>query len=791
MANDGSNAALTPLQNAVFLLKEAQAKLATHQRARSEPIAIVGMGCRFPGADNPAEFWRLLSGGVDAIREIPPERWNLDDYYDPDVSVPGKMYTRWGGFLDRIDEFDADFFGISPREAIRIDPQQRVFLEVAWEALENAGIPPDSLAESRTGVYVGVIGSDYAFLQARDLTDMDVFSGTGVSHAVLANRLSYVFNLHGPSIALDTACSSSLVTLHLACRSLREGETDLALAGGVNLMLSPGLTVTLSKAHMMSPDGRCKAFDASADGYVRSEGCGLVVLKRLRDALANGDRILAVVRGTAVNHDGRSNGLSAPNGPAQEAVLRAALQDAGLSPNDIGYIEAHGTGTRLGDPIEIEALRSVLCQDRPPTSPLMLGSVKTNIGHLESAAGIAGLIKLILVLQHRQVPPHLHLNNINPLLAIENAPMMIPTQLRSWTSNGAPLRAGVSSFGFGGTNGHVIVEEPPQHIETAPSSSGPVQRPRHIWAMSARSAEALEQLAGRFAAFLDEPPKDALADLAFTANTGRTHFTHRAALVADSVSALRQKLRALASEPLPAGVRRGVVEHNQEPRIAFLFTGQGAQYAGMGRALYETQPTFRGVLDRCAECLDKILDRPLLSLLAPDAGDVLDQTGYTQPVMFALEYALAVLWRSWGIEPAAVLGHSVGEFAAACVAGVYELEDSLRLIAERARLMQSLPPGGRMAAVFASPEHVRKTLNDAGRASASPRSTVPRTSSFRAPRKRSGGCLPPWRPRGSDPSRWSPRTRSIPLCWIRFWSRWATSRARCPASRPRSSWHRI
>jgi acyl transferase domain-containing protein len=715
MANDGPNASLTPLQNAVFLLKETQAKLAAHQRSRCEPIAIVGLGCRFPGADSHWDFWRLLSDGADAIREVPPDRWNLDDYYDSDVSAVGKMYTRWGGFLDRMDQFDADFFGISPREAIRVDPQQRLFLEVAWEALESAGIPPASLAESRTGVYAGVIGNDYALLQAHDLGDMDIFSGTGISHSILANRVSYILDLRGPSVALDTACSSSLVTVHLACRSLRDGESDLALAGGVNLVLSPATTVALSRAQMMSPDGRCKAFDAAADGYVRGEGCGVIVLKRLRDAVAAGDRILAVIRGTAVNHDGRSNGLSAPNGPAQEAVLRAALQDGLLSPRDIGYIEAHGTGTRLGDPIEIEALMSVLCQDRSASEPLMLGSVKTNIGHLESAAGIAGLIKLVLMLRHRRVPPHLHLKQLNPLLAIDDSPLVIPTQLQDWTDEHGVRRAGVSSFGFGGTNAHVIVEEAPQQPEISVAETGPL-RPRHLWTVSARSAEALDQLAGRYADWLSGDPDQNLADLAYTANVGRTHFTHRAAVVAGSIDEARDKFRQWTADSLSAGVRRAVSEHHRQVRVAFLFTGQGAQYAGMGRTLYETQPTFRGAIDRCAQCLDQVLDRPLLSLLDPAAGAILDQTGYTQPVMFSLEYALAVLWRSWGIEPAALMGHSVGEFAAACIAGVYELDDGLRLIAERARLMQSLPAGGMMAAVFAAPEQVAPSLSEVSEA---------------------------------------------------------------------------
>ena len=710
MANEGSLENLTPLQNAVYLLKQAQAKLAAYERARSEPIAIVGMACRFPGAHNPQEYWSLLRGGVNAIREVPSDRWGLDEYYDPDVSAPAKMVTKWGGFLDRIDDFDADFFGISPREAVRVDPQHRLLLEIAWETLEDAGIQPASLAESKTGVYIGVIGNDYALLQARDLTDMDVFSGTGSSHSVLANRISYVLNLRGPSIALDTACSSSLVTIHLACRSLRSGESDLALAGGVNMMIGPAMTIALSKAHMMSPDGRCKAFDASADGYVRGEGCGMVALKRLRDAIASGDRILGVIRGTAVNHDGRSNGLSAPNGPAQEAVLRAALQDAGLTPQDIQYIEAHGTGTRLGDPIEIEALMSVLCAGRPADSPLMLGSVKTNIGHLESAAGIAGLIKVLLMLRHKEISPHLHLKTVNPLLAIDNSPIRIPTEVQPWRSEGAPRRAGVSSFGFGGTNGHVILEEAPAATKQEDLAVAPIERPRHLFTLSARSAEALDQLALRSADFLDQTTDAKLADLAFTANTGRTHFTHRAAIVADSTTGLRDKLRSLSSDVLPAGVRRGVTDHLHEPKIAFLFTGQGSQYAGMARELDRTQPIFRAALDRCAACLDQVLDRPLRSLLDPSAGNLLDQTGYTQPVLFAIEYALAELWRGWGVEPYAVMGHSVGEFAAACFAGVLELEDGLRLIAERARLMQSLPAGGIMAAVFATPDRVTEFL---------------------------------------------------------------------------------
>lgn len=695
----------TPLQNAVRLIKQTQAKLAAYERAQSEPIAIVGMSCRFPGADNPAAFWQLLHQGKDAVREVPPDRWNIDDYYDPDPAVPGKMSTRWGGFLDRVDDFDADFFGISPREAIRVDPQHRLLLEVAWESLENAGLRADAVAKTKTGVYIGVIGNDYALLQSRDVNDLDIFSGTGSSHAILANRLSYVLDLNGPSITLDTACSSSLVTVHLACQSLRRRETDLALAGGVNLILSTEMTITLTKAYMMAPDGRCKTFDAAANGYVRGEGCGIVVLKRLSDAIAAGDRILALVRGSAVNHDGRSNGLSAPSGPAQEAVIRAALADARLTPDQIGYIEAHGTGTRLGDPIEIEALRSVLCDGHLRDQPLLLGSVKTNIGHLESAAGIAGLIKIVLMLRHGQIPPHLHLHTLNPLLKIENSPMEIPTALQPWAAGDQPRRAGVSSFGFGGTNAHIILEDPPAEEPRAEAAD----RPRHLLTISARTPQALAELAGRYAEFAEANPSASLADLAYTANTGRTHFPHRAAVVAASLDEARNRLRAFSADPAGSEVPTGEA-NNGSPRIAFLFTGQGAQYAGMGCSLYESQPTFRKALDQCAAVLKSHLDRPLLSLFDPQGGPLLDQTGYTQPAMFAFEFALARLWQSWGVEPTAVMGHSVGEFAAACVAGVLPLEDGLRLIAQRARLMQSLPTGGLMAAVHAGQSQVGLAL---------------------------------------------------------------------------------
>jgi amino acid adenylation domain-containing protein len=672
-----------------------------------ESIAIVGIGCRFPGADNPDAFWRLLHDGVDAIGEIPSDRWNLGSFYDPTPATPGKMSTRWGGFLERVDEFDARFFGIAPREVSRMDPQQRLLLEVAWEALEDAGQAPDRLAGSRTGVFIGISSSDYALLQYADRAAIDAYAGTGSAASIAANRLSYVLDLRGPSIAIDTACSSSLVAVHLACQSLRSGESRLALAGGVNLILAPELTITFSQARMMAADGRCKTFDASADGYVRSEGCGVVVLKRLSDALEDGDTILGLIRGSAINQDGRSNGLTAPNGQAQQAVIRSALQDANVSPSQIDYIEAHGTGTNLGDPIEVHALEALLA-GRSMDQPCVIGSVKTNIGHLEAAAGIAGLIKVVLALTHEMIPAHLHLRTLNPLIALERMPLTIATERRSWTAGNRPRLAGVSSFGFGGANAHVVLEEAPRR---APERSAP-DRPLQLLSLSAKDVPALRELTGRFARHLTQHPNQALADICYSANRGRAHFAHRLALTAATGEQARAMLEAVAAGQAPPLAHSGEARSAGQPSVAFLFSGQGAQYVGMGRQLYQTQPTFRATLDRCAEILQPYLDQPLLQVMfsADRGAALLDETEYTQPALFAFEYALAEMWRSWGITPDFVIGHSVGEYVAACVAGVFSLEDGLKLIAARGRLMQSLPRDGSMATVFADQTSVTAAL---------------------------------------------------------------------------------
>ena len=690
-----------------FIESKQLRKAPMHQMI--EPIAIIGMGCRFPGGCNdPETFWRFLRKGGDAITEVPLDRWDVETLYDPNPDASGKMSTRWGGFLDNVDRFDADFFGISPREAIGMDPQQRLVMEVSWEALENAGQAPDKLAGSQTGVFIGISGSDYGRLLFEDSACLNLYSGTGSSTSIVANRVSYFLGLRGPSIAVDTACSSSLVSVHLACQSLHNRECNLALAGGVNLILSPEMTIIFSKARLMAPDGHCKTFDAAADGYVRSEGCGIVALKRYSDAIRNNDNILALLLGTAVNQDGHSNGLTVPNGLAQQAVIREALANAGVEPCHVSYIETHGTGTSVGDPIEVQALGAVLSKNRSEDHSLIIGSVKTNIGHLEQAAGIAGLIKVILSLQHDEIPPHLYFKKINPLISLQDIPATIPVERTPWPSGERQRIAGVSGFSFGGANAHLVLEEAPALHPTDKD----IERPLHLMTLSAQSENALKELARRYETFLETHPDNSLADICFTANVGRADFPYRLAVSADSTQQLREWMRAFTTGSGPSKLVSGHVKGGNHSKVAFLFTGQGSQYVGMGQQLYYTQPTFRKALDRCAEILKSHLDRPLLSVIFGEEGDssVLNETAYTQPALFALEYALAEMWRSWGIEPSIVMGHSVGEYVAACVAGVFSLEDGLKLIAARGRLIQDLPQEGEMSAIFAGEERVAAAI---------------------------------------------------------------------------------
>jgi acyl transferase domain-containing protein/acyl carrier protein len=697
------------LRDAYCTIERLEADVRRLERATNEPVAIVGIGCRVPGARSVDAYWELLRDGVDAVEEVPASRWNVAEHYDANPDVAGKMSTRWGGFLPDVDHFDAAFFGISPREANGMDPQQRLLLEVAWEALENAGIAPDSLMGSQTGVFVGISTGDYVQLQTRqgDATIYDAYLATGNSHSVASGRLAYTLGLHGPTVSVDTACSSSLIAVHLACRALRDGSCPTALACGVNLILAPETTATLSKAQMMSPTGRCRTFSAAADGFVRSEGCGVVVLKRLSDAFASGDRVLAVIRGSAINQDGRSNGLTAPNGLAQAAVIRAALVDAGVDASEVSYVEAHGTGTPLGDPIEVQALAEALCSGRPAGNRLLVGSVKTNIGHLEAAAGVAGLIKVVLALQHREVPGNLHVGDRNPHINWAAYPIDVPTRLTPWRTGDQLPVGGVSSFGFSGSNAHVVVQAapPPPDAESRPEV---VSRPVHVLALSAKSHVSLQRLVADYAACLQGHPGVDFGDVCFTANTGRSHMTHRFAVTAArSEEAHDQLARAIR-----AGVPSGCEVRRERDSLGFLFTGQGSQYPSMGSRLYKSQPTFRAAIDRCDALLQSVAGVSLHKMLFADDAAKLDQTAQTQPALFAFEYALAELWRSWGVRPSFVLGHSVGELVAACVAGVFQLEDGLRLVSARGRLMQELPAGGQMAAISAGVEEVHSLLRE-------------------------------------------------------------------------------
>jgi acyl transferase domain-containing protein/D-arabinose 1-dehydrogenase-like Zn-dependent alcohol dehydrogenase/trans-aconitate methyltransferase/acyl carrier protein len=672
---------------------------------KREALAIIGMGCRFPGGANDADtYWSILRDGVDALVEIPPDRWDLRMYYDPEPGKPGKTNVKHGGFVKDIDRFDAGFFGISPREATWMDPQQRLLLEVAWEALEDGGQVLEQLSGGPTGIFVGMSSFDYSLIQTgfRDRNPVDVYTNTGGALSIAANRISYCLNFKGPSLVVDTACSSALTAVHLASQSIWKGECDLALAGGVHVLLTPGPYLGFGKLNMLSSDGRCKAFDANANGFVRSEGAGIVVIKPLCRAIADGDRVYALIRGSAINQDGRTTGLTVPSQGAQEEVLRVAYRDAGVAPSRVRYVEAHGTGTLVGDPIEARALGTVLSPGRDEGDYCLLGSVKTNVGHLEAAAGVAGLIKTALALRHRTVPANLHYLEPNPEIPFEALRLKVPCASTLLAGTDGPLVAGVNSFGFGGSNAHVVLEEAPAAAEslcTGPSASGRAE----LVPLSARSPEALRALARSYREFLATKVSEgdvSLADFCHTARFRRTHHDHRAAIVAQTRAELVERLGQFAAGEASLLCVSDRVVPGKPVHLTFVFSGQGPQWWAMGRQLLDEEPVFRGVIERCADLIAG-LGSPwslLHELSRNEAESRLHETAIAQPAIFAIQAALSELWKSWGVTPAAVVGHSVGEVAAAYCAGALTLEDAVAVIYHRGLSMDSVA-GGRMLAI--------------------------------------------------------------------------------------------
>ena len=660
--------------------------------ALTEPIAIIGLGCRLPGdIHGPEELWEFLAAGRSAVSTVPDGRWDAFNDGSPNTAAALAATTQWGSFLGDIDAFDADFFGITPREADRIDPQQRLLLEVTVEALEHAGIPAETLQRSLTGVFAGSCVSEYGYLASRDLNTIDAWTGTGGALSIIANRLSYFLDLRGPSLTVDTACSSSLVAVHLACQSLRTGQSELAIAAGVNLILSPVVTRSFDAAEAMSPTGACHTFDAAADGFVRGEGCGVAVLKRLSDALRDGDRVLAVVRGSAVNQDGRSNGLMAPNPAAQAAVLRAACADAGLQPLEVDYVEAHGTGTPLGDPIEARALGAVYGRGRQPDMPLLAGAVKTNLGHLEAAAGIVGLIKATLAVQQGTIPANLHFEKPNAHIPFDELRLKVVDEVTAWPETGLPRRAGVSSFGFGGTNAHIILEQAPELA--APEE--PAVPPVTTLVVSGKSVERLAEMATTLADWMTGSGSQIrLADVAHALNHHRTHHGTFATVCAANRDEAVAGLRALAAGQPATGV---VGPHAGPcgPGTVFVYSGQGSQWAGMGRQLLADEPVFAAAVAELDPAFVAEVGFSLHDVLA--GGQELTGIDQIQPVLVGIQLALTELWRSYGVQPDAVIGHSMGEITAAVVAGALTPAEGLRVIAKRSQLMARRAETGAIA----------------------------------------------------------------------------------------------
>ena len=696
--------------------KNVKFEEANQENDDQDDVAIVGISCRFPGgANSPEEYWNVLINGINGICDMPEDRWDVNKFYSDAKDEPGKMYSKKGGFLNvPIDQFDRKFFNISPKEAKQLDPQQRLLLELTWEAFENGGINIAQHYGSNTGVYIGIAGEEYSFAHYKsgDLSKIDPYSLTGTTFSTACGRISYTFGFEGPSFCVDTACSSSLTALHLASKAVKSGEIDTAVVGAVNLMISPAVHVCFSKLEAISVDGQSKSFDATANGYGRGEGGGILILKRLRDAIKDSDNILGIVKGTAINQDGKSNGLTAPNGLAQEKVIMKALQDAGLSHSDVDYLEMHGTGTKLGDPIEVKAVVNTYGQDRAMEDPIQIGSVKSNIGHLEAAAGLAGIIKVLLAFKNEVIPANLNFNVPNPFIPWEKSPISVVSANKSWKKGDRIRRVGLNGFGFGGSNAHIILEEPPKKellhkLEDTNSLS--------IIKISAKSDHSLHENIKANVAYLKNNPDIAIKDYARTNNIGKVDFSCRFTVSGNNRDQIIERLQAY----LDTNNRVGISSSNhdksdiqQNKRIVFLFTGQGSQYLGMGKELYDHNLAFKLAFDECDRLFKPYVEKSLADLIYSNqySSKDIERTFYAQPLIFAIEYALLKFWESIGVTPETVLGHSIGEYAAAVAASILRLEDAVKLVALRGRLMDSAPGEGAMSAIYANKATVEALL---------------------------------------------------------------------------------